>query len=101
MGSSQHRSAGSPGCFAPEIARLKYSGEFRYEPGEILAHERRDMLAFFGASLRLDAANTVNVSGARSFAFADARGQTTLTVSFVRRLGVGGGFGLAGARPKE
>lgn len=78
------------------LARYRFIAESRYDSGEALARERRDVTTSFGAAVRLDATNSVRVSGSRSFAFDGGRGRTALTFSFIHRFGVpGGGFGLA------
>ena len=54
------------------------------------------MTTTFSAVTRLDAAHSIRVSGALSFAFDGGQGRTALTFSFIRRFGVpGGSFGLA------
>lgn len=73
------------------LARLSVVGDLRYSAGEVFAAERKELLANFAAGFRLDAANSVQLSGARSFPLAGAGGaQTTLTVSFLHRFGAKG-----------
>lgn len=76
------------------FSRLNLAGEVRYSGGEILAHSERNLLATFSADLKLDAANSVQVSGARSFAFDGTGNGTVLTVSYVHRFGSAGGGGF-------
>lgn len=76
------------------FSRLNLAGEVRYSTGEILARNERNILATFSADLKLDAANSIQVSGARAFSFSDTESRTALTVSYVHRFGSasGGGF---------
>src|ERR1044071_6647979 len=76
------------------FSRFNLTGEVRYSTGEILARNQRSLAASFSASVRLDAANSVQVSGSRSFATEGAGGQSALTVSYVHRFGAGSGGGL-------
>lgn len=76
------------------FSRFNLAGEVRYSTGEILARNQRSLVASFSASVRLDAANSVQVSGSRSFASKAAGGQSALTVSYVHRFGAGNGGGL-------
>ncbi len=76
------------------FSRLNLASEVRYSTGEILARNERNILAMFSADLKLDAANSIQVSGARAFSFSDTENRTALTVSYVHRFGSasGGGF---------
>jgi hypothetical protein len=74
------------------LSRCSLSGDVRYSAGEIFARTQRSVLGTFNADVRLDAANSVRVSGARSFALNGAGGQSALTISYVHRFGAGGGF---------
>jgi hypothetical protein len=73
------------------FSRYTISGDVRYSGGEVFARPQRNVLATFNADVRLDAANSVRVSGARSFALNGAGGQSALTISYVHRFGGGGG----------
>jgi hypothetical protein len=76
------------------FSRLNLASEVRYSVGEILAREQRNVGASVSMNVNLDAANSVQVSGWRSFAFDSTRSQSMLTVSYVHRFGTasGGGF---------
>jgi hypothetical protein len=76
------------------FSRVNLGGEVRYIAGEILARDQRNLLASFSASLKLDAANSVQVSGSRSFPAGGAGGQSALTVSYIHRFGAGSGGGF-------
>jgi hypothetical protein len=77
------------------LARYRFIAESRYDSGEAFARARRDFTPSFNVVARLDAANSVRVSYARSFAFGGGQGRTALAFSFTHRFGVpGGGFGL-------
>lgn len=67
----------------------------RYGTGEVFASERRGLLADFGVGLRLDAASSLQVSGARAFALGGVRvSPSALTASFAHRFGARGRGGL-------
>jgi hypothetical protein len=79
------------------FSRYRLTSEVRYDSGEILAHERRRLQASFGIDVRLDSANSLQVSGAHSFAFDTTGNQSAFSVSFTHRFGIesgGGGFSL-------
>ena len=70
------------------FSRYTFSGDVRFSSSEILAQQRRDLVASLGASIRLDAANSVQISGVRSLT---SSGNTTLgalTFSYTHRFGV-------------
>lgn len=93
----QTRSTDVGGYLQARFKRFNVTGHVRHSSGEILAQRRRDLLASLGVNVRLDAANSLQVSAARNFAFGAASGQTALTISYVHRFGAGsgGGFQLA------
>jgi SdrD B-like domain len=72
------------------LSRSTLSGDVRYSGGEVFARTLRSVLGTFSADVRLDAANSVRVSGARSFALNGAGGQSALTISYVHQFGAGG-----------
>jgi hypothetical protein len=74
--------------------RLNFSGEAVYSVGRFLASEQRTILTTFGANLRLDEANSVQVSAARAFSLDGTASQTSLTVGYVHRFGAGSGGGF-------
>ena len=76
------------------FSRINLAGEVRYSTGEILARQQRSVSASLGMNVRLDAANSIQVSGWRSFAFDSTRSDPLLTISYVHRFGAasGGGF---------
>ncbi|MET0621337.1 MAG: SdrD B-like domain-containing protein [Pyrinomonadaceae bacterium] len=76
------------------FSRFNTSGEVRYGGGEIQARADRYLLATYSADLKLDAANSVQVSGARAVSFSGAENRTALTVSYVHRFGAGSGGGF-------
>lgn len=79
------------------LSRLNLAGEVRYGLGEIQGRDDRNLLTTFSADLKLDAANSVQVSGARVVSFGVAENRTVTTVSYVHRFGAdsGGGFQLS------
>lgn len=76
------------------FSRFNLASEVRSSVGEILARDQRSLLASFSASVRMDAANSVQVSGSRSFVNNEAGGQSALTVSYIHRFGAGSGGGF-------
>jgi hypothetical protein len=76
------------------FSRLHVAAEVRYGAGDALAHNDRSLLATFSADLKLDAANSIQVSGARASSFNTPESRTSVTVSYVHRFGAesGGGF---------
>jgi Pilus formation protein N terminal region len=83
--------------FQTSYSRFDFNGDARYGAGEFSAMERRDLFVAAGVTARLDAANTVQLSGSRLFGHEGVGGQTALTVSFFHRFGAesGGGMSLA------
>lgn len=86
--------------FRPQGAFSRYNltTEVRYSAGEIMAHENRRLSTTFNLSIRLDAANSLQVGGSRFFALNTPNGQSTLIVSYVHRFGSGGGDGFQFSR---
>jgi protocatechuate 3,4-dioxygenase beta subunit len=76
------------------LSRYQLIAESRYSGGETLARERSYMATNFTVAARLDPANSVRVTAARSFAFDGTRGHASFTVSFVHRFGVHGGLNI-------
>jgi hypothetical protein len=76
------------------FSRINLDSEVRYSTGEILAQQQRRLAASGSLNIRLDDANSVQVSGWKSFAFDSARSAPILTISYVHRFGAtsGGGF---------
>ena len=73
------------------FSRINLAGEVRYSASQILEREQRNFAASVSINLRLDAANSLQVSGSRAFG---SGSQSGLTVSFVHRFGAGSGGGL-------
>lgn len=80
--------------FQAAFSRLNIAAETRYSLGEILARDERRLLASFTTSLKLDAANSIEFSGARSFAFGGVSSRSIMSVSFTHRFGAGSGGGF-------
>ena len=76
------------------FSRINFGGEVRYSTNEILAQEQRNVSASVSMNIRLDAANSVQVSGWKSLAFNSSRTEPGLTISYVHRFGATseGGF---------
>ncbi|MCM3869482.1 MAG: hypothetical protein ND895_02125, partial [Pyrinomonadaceae bacterium] len=81
-----------------DFSRINLAAEGRYSTGEILGREQRNVIASASVSMRLDAANSVQLTGSRSFGGSDLIGQSALTVSFMHRFGAGSGGGLQFSR---
>jgi SdrD B-like protein/putative type II/III system pilus formation protein len=79
------------------LSRLSLAGEVRYGAGEVQARDDRFLFTTFSADLKLDAANSVQVSGAHAVSFGGAENRTVTTISYVHRFGAssGGGFQLS------
>jgi hypothetical protein len=80
--------------FQGTFQRYNLTGDVRYSGGEILAREQRNILTTFGVSVRLDEANSVQVSGARAMGLSAGGGQSALTISYVHRFGAAAGNGF-------
>lgn len=80
------------------FSRVNLAAEVRYSATQILEREHRNLAASVSMNLRLDAANSLQVSGSRSFAFNAPGGQTSLTISYVHRFGAGSGGGMQFSR---
>lgn len=80
--------------FQTAVSRINLAGEVRYITGKILDLEQRNIAASLSMNVRLDEANSVQVSGWKTFAFGATRSDPMLTVSYVHRFGgaSGGGF---------
>lgn len=81
--------------FQTAYSRFDFNGEARYGSGEFSARERRNLFVSAGVSARLDAANTVQVSGSRLFGREGGAVQSSLAVSFIHRFGADGGLSFA------
>jgi hypothetical protein len=84
--------------FQGVFSRYNLSGDVRYSSGDILGHSRRDLIASLGAGIRLDSANSVQVSGVRSFAPGAVLSPSALTISYTHRFGAGSGDGFKFSR---
>lgn len=76
------------------FSRVNIAAETRYSIGEIPARSERNVLSTFSANVKLDAANSIQLSAARSFSFDGSGNRNALTVSYVHRFGAGGGGGF-------
>lgn len=73
------------------FSKLNVAGEVRYNAGEIQARTDHNLIASLNAGLKLDAANSIQLSGAHAVSFGGAGNRTLFTLSFVHRFGVPGG----------
>ena len=80
------------------FSRINMAGEVRYRGGEILSREQRNIITSTSVNWQMDAANSLQVSGSRSFGSHGTGGQSALTVSYVHRFGAGSGGGLQFSR---
>ena len=80
------------------FSRINLASEVRYSVGEILARKQRNVGTSVSMNVKLDAANSVQVSGWRSFAFDLTRSQSMLTISYVHRFGTASGDGFQFSR---
>src|SRR3989442_1733390 len=71
------------------FSRFTVTSDVRYGSGEILVRQHRSLLTNVNANVRLDPANSVQLSAGRFFAGQCACGQSTLTISYIHRFGTG------------
>jgi hypothetical protein len=73
------------------VSRFTFMGEARYNAGEILSRNQNNLFIFAGLNIQLDAANSVQINGWKSFGIS---GQSAVTFSYTHRFGAGseGGF---------
>ena len=76
------------------FSRLNLTSEVRYSVGEILARQERTILSTLSADFKLDAANSIQMSGARLISFSGPENRNALTISYVHRFGEGSGRGF-------
>jgi hypothetical protein len=79
------------------FSKVHVSGEARYSAVEFLERQQRSLIGSGSMNLRLDAANSLQLSGSRSFGNSSG-GESALTISFVHRFGAGSGGGLQFSR---
>lgn len=72
--------------FQTTVSRFTLMGETRYNAGEILSQNQKNLFAFAGLSVRLDAANSFQINGWKSFG---TSGQSAITFSYTHRFGAG------------
>lgn len=77
--------------FQTAFSRFALTGETRYAAGEIFSQKQNSLFASAGLSVRLDAANSVQINGWRSFG---ASGQSAVAFSFTHLFGAGGDGGF-------
>lgn len=75
-------------------SRLSFNGEATYSAGKFLKSEQRTLLTTFGANLRVDEANSVQINAGRAFSVSGTASQTSLTIGYVHRFGTGSGGGF-------
>lgn len=80
------------------FSRVNFAGDIRYNSSQIFEREQRSLIASVDMNLQLDAANSVQVSGSRSFALSTPGRQSAFTVSYVHRFGAGSGGGMQFSR---
>lgn len=73
------------------VSRFTIAGETRYNAGEGFSQNQRNLLASVGVNARLDAANSVQINGWKSFG---SNAQSAITFSFTHRFGAGSGDGF-------
>jgi hypothetical protein len=69
------------------FSRINLASEARYSQSEILARNEKSVIASVSMNMQLDAANSIQVSGSRSFGLNNSVGQSALTISYVHRFG--------------
>lgn len=78
--------------FQTNTKRVNFTGEARYAAGGIFGQNQKNLFTSIGVNVRLDAANSVQINGWRSFG--QTNNQTSLIFGFTHRFGseAGGGF---------
>lgn len=76
------------------FSRYSLASEIRYSTGEISAQNQKNLLASFGVSARLDAANSIQVNGWRSIVSNGGSNSSSVVVSYTHRFGASGGKGF-------
>lgn len=76
------------------FSRYSLASEIRYSTSETLAQNQKNLLASFGVNARLDAANSVQVSGWRSIVSNGGSSLSSVVVSYTHRFGASGGKGF-------
>jgi hypothetical protein len=83
------RSLGVGLRFQGAFSRHTVSGDVRYDGGQLLAHERRNLFATVSFNTRLDDANSVQFMASRSFLLGQKGSTFFLTASYTHRFGGG------------
>jgi hypothetical protein len=76
------------------FSHLNITGEMLYSVGKFRASEQRTLFTSLSANLKLDAANSIQVSAGHTFSVGGIASQTSLTVGYVHRFGAGSGGGF-------
>jgi hypothetical protein len=77
--------------FQTTVSRFTLMGETRYNAGEILSQNQKNLFTFAGLNVRLDAANSFKINGWKSFGI---NGQSAVTFSYTHRFGAGSESGF-------
>lgn len=80
--------------FQSAFTRLNVAADMTYSAGKFGAGQQRALATSVSANLRIDAANSVQVSASRVFTFSGTASHTALTVSYAHRFGAGSGGGF-------
>lgn len=80
--------------FQTALSGVDVAADITYSVGKLLAGEQRTLATSFSANLRIDAANSVQVSASRAFIFNSKGSHTAMTVSYTHRFGAGSGGGF-------
>lgn len=80
--------------FQTTISRFDLTGETRYNAGEVFAFNQRSVSVSLSANARLDAANSLQLSGWKSFDLNAQNSQAAFTISYTHRFGAGSGEGF-------
>ncbi len=87
----QTRSLDAGVRFQTTVSRFTLSGETRYNAGEVYSQNQKNLLTSVGVNVRLDAANSLQINGWKSFGDSN---QSAVTFSFTHRFGAGSGDGF-------
>lgn len=76
------------------FTRLNVAADTVYSVGKLAGSDQRTLTTSLSANLRIDAANSVQVSASHAFTFSGKGSHTALTVSYAHRFGAGSGGGF-------
>ncbi len=80
------------------FSRINLASETRYSQNDILTRNQKSVVASVSMNMQLDATNSIQVSGSRSFGLNNSPGQSALTFTYIHRFGAASGNGFQFSR---